>query len=126
MELRTETLPIACVEGWSTTQDWTGVPLRDLAALAGIEGDAEATAESLQKFGSFRRRRYASGQVANPALAAGAAGQRRRPLAGPRLPGARDRSRGAGRPLHQVGLVDQLRGGLMSGCASATATARCT
>ncbi len=66
MELRTETLPIACVEGWSTTQDWTGVPLRDLAALAGIDGDSEATAESLQKFGSFRSATYASGQVSNP------------------------------------------------------------
>ena len=28
-------LPIACVEGWSTTQRWSGVRLRDLAALAG-------------------------------------------------------------------------------------------
>ena len=34
MDLYTESLPIACVEGWSTTQDWTGVRLRDLAALA--------------------------------------------------------------------------------------------
>jgi DMSO/TMAO reductase YedYZ molybdopterin-dependent catalytic subunit len=67
MKLSTQTLPIACVEGWSTTQDWTGVPLRDLAALSGIDGDAEATAESLQKFGSFRVATYASGQVSNPA-----------------------------------------------------------
>ena len=50
------TLPIACVEGWSTTQEWTGVPLRELAALAGVEGSAEVTAESLQRFGSFRPR----------------------------------------------------------------------
>ena len=29
-------LPIACVEGWSTTQRWTGVRLRDLASLCGV------------------------------------------------------------------------------------------
>ena len=32
---RTATLPIACVEGWSTSQEWTGVPVRDLLAMAG-------------------------------------------------------------------------------------------
>ena len=32
----TARLPIACVEGWSTTETWTGVPLRDLARLAGV------------------------------------------------------------------------------------------
>ena len=33
----TAALPIACVEGWSTEdQQWTGVRLRDLAALAGL------------------------------------------------------------------------------------------
>jgi DMSO/TMAO reductase YedYZ molybdopterin-dependent catalytic subunit len=26
-------LPIACVDGWSTTQRWSGVPPRDLAPL---------------------------------------------------------------------------------------------
>ena len=39
MPQHTETLPIACVEGWSTTQEWTGVRLRDLAAMAGVEGE---------------------------------------------------------------------------------------
>ena len=32
MPQHTYDLPIACVEGWSTTQAWTGVRLRDLAA----------------------------------------------------------------------------------------------
>ena len=36
-------LPIACVEGWSTTQAWSGVRLRDLAALAGVEAFDELT-----------------------------------------------------------------------------------
>jgi DMSO/TMAO reductase YedYZ molybdopterin-dependent catalytic subunit len=36
MPLTTADLPIACTEGWSTVQRWTGVPLVDLARLAGI------------------------------------------------------------------------------------------
>ena len=32
---RTATLPIACVEGWSTSQRWTGIPVRDLLTMAG-------------------------------------------------------------------------------------------
>lgn len=53
MELRTEQLPIACVEGWSTSQSWTGVRLRELAAL--VDGaDAESVlVESLQRGGAF-------------------------------------------------------------------------
>ena len=39
-------LPIACVEGWSTTQRWTGVRLRDLAALAGAPAGARSCAWS--------------------------------------------------------------------------------
>jgi DMSO/TMAO reductase YedYZ molybdopterin-dependent catalytic subunit len=56
-------LPIACVEGWSTTQRWTGVRLRDLAALAGVPGDAEVLVESLQKGGALRAVTLSSGQV---------------------------------------------------------------
>jgi len=56
-------LPIACVEGWSTTQTWTGVRLRDLAALAGVESFDELFVESLQEGGSFRRATLSPGQV---------------------------------------------------------------
>ncbi len=48
-------LTIACVEGWSTTQSWSGVRLRDLAALTGVEAFDELYVESLQRGGSFRR-----------------------------------------------------------------------
>src|ERR1700683_3039690 len=37
MPLTTADLPIACTEGWSTQQRWTGVPLAELARLAGVE-----------------------------------------------------------------------------------------
>jgi DMSO/TMAO reductase YedYZ molybdopterin-dependent catalytic subunit len=56
-------LPIACVEGWSTTQRWTGVRLRDLAKLAGVPGDAEVLVESLQQAGALRAVTLSSGQV---------------------------------------------------------------
>lgn len=42
-------LPIACVEGWSTVQHWTGVPLRHLAALVGVTRIAGATVQSIQR-----------------------------------------------------------------------------
>lgn len=48
-------LPIACVEGWSTTQRWSGVPLRDLAALVGAPAGAVLRVESLQPRGVLRR-----------------------------------------------------------------------
>jgi DMSO/TMAO reductase YedYZ molybdopterin-dependent catalytic subunit len=49
----TEELPIACVEGWSTSQRWTGVRLRDLAALVGGDRADSVFVESLQQAGAF-------------------------------------------------------------------------
>ncbi len=49
------TLPIACVEGWTATRRWTGVRLRDLAKLAGIDEPGEMYVESLQPGGGFRQ-----------------------------------------------------------------------
>jgi DMSO/TMAO reductase YedYZ molybdopterin-dependent catalytic subunit len=61
----TTVLPIACVEGWSSTGTWTGVPLRDLAALLGtVPQGATAEVESLQAGG-----RYRTSEVAAPHLA---------------------------------------------------------
>jgi DMSO/TMAO reductase YedYZ molybdopterin-dependent catalytic subunit len=62
MELATHELPIACVEGWSTSQRWTGVRLADLAALVGGAGRA-CTVESLQERGVLRRATLAANQV---------------------------------------------------------------
>lgn len=47
-------LPIACVEGWSTTADWTGVRLRELLDAAGIPPDRTVRITSLQRRGAFR------------------------------------------------------------------------
>jgi DMSO/TMAO reductase YedYZ molybdopterin-dependent catalytic subunit len=65
MAQHTETLPIACVEGWSTTQEWTGVRLRDLARLAGLPEPAELTVSSLQRFGAFRQATLSATQVSD-------------------------------------------------------------
>jgi len=53
MPLRTEELPIACVEGWSTSQAWTGVRLRELAQLVGGADEDEVFVQSLQRGGAF-------------------------------------------------------------------------
>jgi DMSO/TMAO reductase YedYZ molybdopterin-dependent catalytic subunit len=47
-------LPIACVEGWSTTQAWDGVRVRDLLERAGARADADVRVESLQQHRSYR------------------------------------------------------------------------
>ncbi|WP_409060913.1 molybdopterin-dependent oxidoreductase [Streptomyces sp. SYP-A7185] len=61
-------LPIACVEGWSTSdQEWRGVRLRDLAALAGFDEDPPGVlVESLQRRGAFRRAALRDNQVRDP------------------------------------------------------------
>jgi DMSO/TMAO reductase YedYZ molybdopterin-dependent catalytic subunit len=46
-------LPIACVEGWSTTQRWTGVRIATLARLVGIEGPFNVTTQSVADNGLF-------------------------------------------------------------------------
>jgi DMSO/TMAO reductase YedYZ molybdopterin-dependent catalytic subunit len=58
-------LPIACVEGWSTDdQNWEGVRLRDLAALVGHADDPPGVfVESVQHSGSFRAVALSSRQV---------------------------------------------------------------
>lgn len=46
-------LPIACVEGWSASARWRGVPVRDLLAMAGAADDATVTVRSLQQRGLY-------------------------------------------------------------------------
>ncbi|MET8682852.1 molybdopterin-dependent oxidoreductase [Streptomyces sp. NPDC004732] len=57
-------LPIACVEGWSTSdQWWEGLRLRDLAALVGHDDPPDVLVESLQRHGAFRRAALRANQV---------------------------------------------------------------
>nr|WP_249417029.1 molybdopterin-dependent oxidoreductase [Streptomyces sp. TS71-3] len=83
MPQHTAALPIACVEGWSTDdQHWSGVRLRDLAALVGYASEADYTdrggvrggarpapdvfVESLQRGGAFRKAALRANQVRDP------------------------------------------------------------
>jgi DMSO/TMAO reductase YedYZ molybdopterin-dependent catalytic subunit len=45
--LVTADLPIVCTEGWSTQQRWSGVPLAELARLAGVEHPTSAEIQSI-------------------------------------------------------------------------------
>jgi len=63
----TEELPIACVEGWSTVQRWTGVPLVDLARLVGVHEAVRVYVDSLERPGQpFRSVTLAPNQMATP------------------------------------------------------------
>lgn len=69
LPLSSSALPIACVEGWSTSdQWWRGVRLRDLAALVGYDADGapDVLVESLQRRGAFRRAALRANQVRDP------------------------------------------------------------
>ncbi|MEV5534144.1 molybdopterin-dependent oxidoreductase [Streptomyces prunicolor] len=66
LALHSSALPIACVEGWSTSdQWWRGVRLRDLAALVGHDDPVDVLVESLQRHGAFRRAALRANQVAD-------------------------------------------------------------
>ena len=63
MPQRTYDLPIACVEGWSSTQRWTGVRIADLARIAGAAPDDFAAIGSVQPKGVLRQASLTPGQV---------------------------------------------------------------
>lgn len=51
---RQATLPIACVEGWSFSATWSGVPVRQLLERAGAPPGAAVRIESLESQGVYR------------------------------------------------------------------------
>lgn len=55
MTRRTESLPIACVEGWSASATWTGVRLRDLLDLVDAPASPHVVVTSLQESGPYVR-----------------------------------------------------------------------
>jgi DMSO/TMAO reductase YedYZ molybdopterin-dependent catalytic subunit len=60
------TLPIACVEGWSTTQHWSGVRIADLADLAGRPAASSVLVRSLEKHGKFSSVTLSHDQLHDP------------------------------------------------------------
>ncbi len=59
-------LPIACVEGWSTVQTWSGVRLAELARLAGVPAPRTARVNSLQRGGAFGAATLQANQIGDP------------------------------------------------------------
>ena len=64
MPQTTRTLPLACVEGWSANETWTGVLFRDLLAAAGIDEPHECDVVSIQER-SAPGRRYGTSTVSS-------------------------------------------------------------
>jgi DMSO/TMAO reductase YedYZ molybdopterin-dependent catalytic subunit len=66
MPQATARLPIACVEGWSTVQTWSGVRLSELARIAGVPAPRAARVASLQRGGAFGAATLQANQVGDP------------------------------------------------------------
>jgi DMSO/TMAO reductase YedYZ molybdopterin-dependent catalytic subunit len=63
---RTETLPIACVEGWSATARWTGVRVRDLLAAVGAPTGRPVRITSLERAGLYAASTLPAPHAADP------------------------------------------------------------
>jgi DMSO/TMAO reductase YedYZ molybdopterin-dependent catalytic subunit len=66
MPQRTVVLPIACVEGWSATAQWTGVPLAALLDRAGVPAGATVRTVSLERGGAYRTALVGPRQARHP------------------------------------------------------------
>ena len=66
MPQSTARLPIACVEGWSTVQTWSGVRLSELARVAGVPTPRAARVASLQRVGAFGAATLQANQIGDP------------------------------------------------------------
>jgi len=66
MPQHTARLPIACVEGWSTTETWSGVQLAELARRAGVPNPTSAFVRSVERRGGFNRATLQANQVIHP------------------------------------------------------------
>ena len=108
MEQRTETLPIACVEGWSTTQEVDRGPARASSPRwPGVDGEARASRSSrCRRGGSFREATLSRGRwpTARSLLALRVNGADLSLDHG--YPGADHRPGGPRCPLHEVGRDD--------------------
>lgn len=62
----TQRLPLSCVEGWATEQTWTGIRLKDLAHMVGIEHPTGVHVESLQGNSGFGATQLSADQVRDP------------------------------------------------------------
>jgi hypothetical protein len=57
------TLPIACVEGWSTSQRWSGIRVRDLLERAGARDGADALVHAIHESERLRTSPLSAGHA---------------------------------------------------------------
>ncbi len=67
LRLREEELPIACVEGWSASVRWRGVPIRDLLVMAGGAEGSRVKVSSLQRNGLYTSSTLGAAHTSDPA-----------------------------------------------------------
>lgn len=60
------TLPITCVQGWSASKTWSGIPVRSLLTMAGARDDAQVTVHSLQPRRAYRTSELDLAQAHDP------------------------------------------------------------
>jgi hypothetical protein len=63
---RTHRLPITCVEGWSRNATWTGVAVRDLLAMVGVDAASVVRVRSMQTRGAFSSSEMPADFAADP------------------------------------------------------------
>jgi hypothetical protein len=66
MPHRSATLPIACVEGWSTTQRWRGVRVRDLLEQAGAAPASDAIVHAIHESERLRTAPLSAAHALDP------------------------------------------------------------
>ena len=81
----TVVLPIACVEGWSTTATWQGVRVGDLVRLVSERADVDVRFVSLQEAGSYKESVLPAAYARHPDTVRRAAARRRAARPRPRV-----------------------------------------
>jgi hypothetical protein len=66
MDQHDSNLPIACVEGWSASANWSGVRIRELVARAGAPSTARLRITSLEADGPYRVTEMEAHYAADP------------------------------------------------------------
>ena len=66
MRQTTAALPIACVEGWSQTANWSGVPVMDLLAAVGAPPGSALRVSSMEKGGLYNSTTLPGTHTADP------------------------------------------------------------
>ncbi len=110
LQARQATLPIACVEGWSTSRRWEGVAVRDVLAAAGL-APTHVEVVSREAEGRYRRSTLDGPLLSDPDTLLAWRRRRRSAHPRPRRATTPHRSQSTGGAANEVG---RRAGGLVS------------